>query len=41
MAAPAARPIANPIGLIVSGGMKIYGEASGSTKRETRVEEEG
>ena len=28
---------ANPIGLIVSGGMKIYGEASGSSKLEGRA----
>jgi len=39
-AAPAAVAIAtnNPIGLIVSGGMKIYGEASGSSKLEGRAE---
>ena len=38
-AAPAAVAIAtgNPIGLIVSGGMKIYGEASGSSKLEGRA----
>jgi hypothetical protein len=28
---------ANPVGLIVSGGMKIYGEASGSSKVEGRA----
>jgi hypothetical protein len=39
-AAPAAIPTANPIGLIVSGGMKIQGEASGSGKFKT-FEEEG
>jgi hypothetical protein len=32
---------ANPIGLVVSGGMKIYGAASGSTNLETRFEKEG
>jgi hypothetical protein len=38
-AAPAAVAIAtaNPIGLIISGGMKIYGEASGSAKLEGRA----
>ena len=38
-AAPAAVAIAtgNPIGLIVSGGMKIYGEASGSSTLEGRA----
>jgi hypothetical protein len=38
-AAPAAVAIAtgNPIGLIVTGGMKIYGEASGSSKLEGRA----
>ena len=38
-AAPAAVAIAtgNPIGLIVSGGMKVYGEASGSSKLEGRA----
>ena len=38
-AAPAAVAVAtgNPIGLIVSGGMKIYGEASGSSKLEGRA----
>ncbi len=38
--APAAVAVAtgNPIGLIVSGGMKIYGEASGSSKLEGRAE---
>ncbi len=38
-AAPAAVAIAtgNPIGLIVSGGMKIYGEASGSSQLEGRA----
>jgi hypothetical protein len=38
-AVPAAVTIAtaNPIGLIVSGGMKIYGEASGSAKLEGRA----
>jgi hypothetical protein len=38
-AAPAAVAIAtaNPVGLIVSGGMKIYGEASGSSKLEGRA----
>jgi len=37
--APAAVAIAtgNPIGLIVSGGMKIYGEASGSSQLEGRA----
>ena len=28
----------NPVGLIVSGGMKVYGEASGSAKVEGRAE---
>jgi len=39
MAAPAALAIAtgNPVGLIVSGGMKLYGETSGSSKIEGRV----
>jgi uncharacterized protein DUF4410 len=38
-AAPAAVAVAtgNPIGLIGSGGMKIYGEASGSSKLEGRA----
>lgn len=38
-AAPAAVAIAtgNPIGLIVTGGMKIYGEASGSSRLEGRA----
>jgi hypothetical protein len=38
-AAPAAVAIAtgNPVGLIVSSGMKIYGEASGSSKLEGRA----
>ena len=38
-AAPAAVAVAtgNPIGLIVSGGMKIYGEASGSSTLEGRA----
>jgi hypothetical protein len=40
-AAPAAVAIAtgNPIGLIVGGGMKIYGEASGSSKLEGRAKD--
>jgi hypothetical protein len=29
----------NPVGLIVSGGMKVYGEASGSSKIEGRVKQ--
>ncbi len=29
----------NPVGLIVSGGMKIYGEASGSSKIEGRAKQ--
>jgi hypothetical protein len=39
MAAPAAIAIAsgNPLGLIVCGGMKLYGEKSGSSKIEGRV----
>ena len=39
VAAPAAVAIAtgNPIGIIVSGGMKIYGEASGSSQLEGRA----
>jgi hypothetical protein len=39
MVAPAAIAIAsgNPLGLIVSGGMKLYGEKSGSSKIEGRV----
>ena len=38
---PAAVAIAtaNPIGLIVSGGLKVYGEASGSSKVEGRAEQ--
>jgi len=38
-AAPAAVAIAtgNPIGLIVTGGMKVYGEASGSSQLEGRA----
>jgi len=38
--APAAVAIAtgNPIGLIVTGGLKIYGEASGSSKLEGRAQ---
>jgi hypothetical protein len=28
---------ANPAGLIISGGMKVYGEASGSSKVECRA----
>ena len=41
MAAPAAIAIAsgNPVGLIVSGGMKLYGEKSGSSKIEGRVKQ--
>jgi hypothetical protein len=41
MAAPAALAIAtgNPLGLIVSGGMKLYGEKSGSSKIEGRVKQ--
>lgn len=30
---------ANPVGLIVSGGMKVYGEASGSSKVEGRAKD--
>lgn len=30
---------ANPVGLIVSGGMKVYGEASGSSRIEGRAEQ--
>ena len=39
MAAPAALAIAsgNPLGLIISGGMKVYGEESGSSTIEGRV----
>ena len=39
MAAPAAIAIAsgNPLGLIVCGGLKLYGEKSGSSKIEGRV----
>jgi len=39
-AVPAAVAIAtaNPVGLIVAGGMKVYGEASGSAKIEGRAE---
>lgn len=29
----------NPVGLIVSGGMKVYGEESGSSKIEGRIEQ--
>ncbi len=29
---------ANPLGLVVSGGMKVYGEMSGSSKIEGRIE---
>jgi hypothetical protein len=29
---------ANPVGLIVSGGMKVYGESSGKSKLEGRAE---
>ena len=41
MAAPAMLAIAsgNPLGLIVSGGMKVYGEESGSSTIEGRVKQ--
>ncbi len=41
VAAPLAAAIAsgNPLGLIVSGGMKLYGEKSGSSKIEGRVKQ--
>jgi hypothetical protein len=41
--APAAVAVAtgNPVGLIVSGGMKIYGEASGSSTLEGRAQATG
>ena len=40
-AAPLAVAIAtgNPLGLIVSSGMKVYGEASGSSKIDGRAEQ--
>jgi len=41
MTAPAVLAIAsgNPLGLIVSGGMKVYGEESGSSTIEGRVKQ--
>jgi hypothetical protein len=41
VAAPAAVAIAsgNPVGLIICGGMKLYGETSGSSKIEGRVKQ--
>jgi hypothetical protein len=41
VAAPLAAAVAsgNPLGLIVSGGMKLYGEESGSSTIEGRVKQ--